>query len=337
MGNLAAVMTRPGAIEIRERPDPVPAPGQAVIAPRAVGVCGSDVSYFLDGRVGPFVVDGDFVLGHEVSADVVAVGEGVTNVQVGDRVAVEPSVPDRDCEQCRAGRYHLCPRLEFLATPPVDGALIQRLAIDARTLFVMPDSMSYEAGALLEPLSVGLWGCRRAALVPGDRVLVTGAGPVGLLAAEAARAEGALSVTMSDVSTERLALASRHGFETSTSEELSGQGQGYDVLLECSGAPGVLRQGLERLRQGGRAASIGIGKHDVDLPLHTLNWNEITLATVNRYKDTWPLAMALVASGRVSLDGLHTHSFPLARTADALQVGRTDPTAVKSIIYPQEV
>lgn len=336
MSNLAAVMTALGTIDIQERPEPVLAPGQAVIAPRAVGVCGSDVSYFLNGRVGPFVVEGDFILGHELSADVVAVAPDVTHVKVGDRVAVEPGVPCRDCPQCRAGRYHLCPDLEFLATPPYHGALVQRLAIDAHTLFVMPETMSYEEGALLEPLSVGLWGCHRAGLTPGDRVLVTGAGPVGLLAAEAARAEGALDVTVSDISSTRLELASAHGFDTLSSDELAARGQDFDVLLECSGAPGVLRQGLERLRQAGRAASIGIGKKDIELPLHTLNWNEITLSTVNRYKDTWPLAMSLVSSGRVDLSGLHTGSFGLAQTAEALLAGRDDPNSVKAIIYPQQ-
>src|SRR5690606_34090178 len=186
-------------------------------------------------------------------------------------------------------------------------------------------------------LSVGLWGCRRAGLVPGDRVLVTGAGPVGILAAEAARAEGALEVVVSDVSETRLELARTHGFHTFHSNEIKKQDPSFDVLLECSGVPKVLNEGLHLLRQNGRAASIGIGKTDVELPLHTLNWNEITLATVNRYNNTWPLAMALVASGRVDLSGLHTGSFRLSESSQALLAGRVDDHAVKSIIYPQEV
>lgn len=337
MANFAAVMTDLGTMELREVPEPTLESGQAIIAPRAVGVCGSDVSYFVSGKVGPFVVSGDFILGHELSGDVLAIAPDVTNVKVGDRVAVEPGTPCRDCAQCRAGRYHLCPDLEFLATPPYDGCLVQRLAIDARSLHVMPESMSYEAGALLEPLSVGLWGCRRAGLLPGDKVLVTGAGPVGILAAEAARAEGALEVVVSDVSETRLELARTHGFHTFHSNEIKKQDPSFDVLLECSGVPQVLNAGLHLLRQNGRAASIGIGKTDVELPLHTLNWNEITLATVNRYNNTWPLAMALVASGRVDLSGLHTGSFRLSESSQALLAGRVDEHAVKSIIYPQEV
>jgi L-iditol 2-dehydrogenase len=337
MPNYAAVMTALETLEIRERPKPSPGPGEAVIAPRAVGVCGSDVAYYRYGRVGPFVVAGDFVLGHELSGDVVAIGEGVTNVVVGDRVAVEPGVPDGTCDQCRAGRYHLCPGLAFLATPPFDGALVQRFAIDARTLHVMPATMTYEQGALIEPLSVGLWGCQRAGLRPGDDVLVTGAGPVGLLAAESARALGARTVTVTDVSEPRLALAEQHGFAAERSGAPANAGRTFDVLLECSGVPQVLADGLERLGPAGRAAVIGIAKQNVELPLHTLNWNEITISMVSRYNATWPLGISLVASGRVDLTGLHTHSFPLSKTADALLAGSTDPTVVKAMIYPQEL
>jgi L-iditol 2-dehydrogenase len=335
MPNLAAVMTALETIEVQQRPEPVAGPGEAVVAIRAVGVCGSDVSYYRYGRIGPFVVDGDIILGHETSGDVIAVGEGVINVVVGDRVAIEPSEPDWTCTQCRAGRYHLCPNLRFLATPPVDGALIQRLLVDARTLFVMPASMTYEEGALVEPLSVGLWGCQRVGLRPGDDVLVTGAGPVGLLAAESARALGARTVTVTDISEFRLELASKHGFAVEQSGNPSDPDRRFDVLLECSGGPGVLAAGLERLAPAGRAAVIGISKVNADLPLHTLNWNEITISLVSRYQNTWPLGIALIASGRVNLEGVHTHSFPLSRTADALNVGSSDPTAVKAMIYPQ--
>jgi L-iditol 2-dehydrogenase len=336
MPNLAAVMTALETIEVQERPEPVAGPGEAVVAIRAVGVCGSDVSYYRYGRIGPYIVDGDIILGHETSGDVIAVGEGVINVAVGDRVAIEPSEPDWTCAQCRAGRYHLCPNLRFLATPPVDGALIQRLLVDARTLFVMPDSMTYEEGALVEPLSVGLWGCQRAGLRPGDDVLVTGAGPVGLLAAESARALGARTVTVTDISEFRLELAGKHGFAVEQSGAPADPDRRFDVLLECSGGPGVLAAALERLGPAGRAAVIGISKVNADLPLHTLNWNEITISMVSRYQNTWPLGIALIASGRVNLEGVHTHSFPLSRTADALNIGSSDPSAVKAMIYPQE-
>lgn len=332
--NTAAVMTELGRIELQERPMPQATAGTAVVKIHAVGVCGSDTTYFRHGRIGDWVVEGDIILGHEASGEVVEIGEGVTDLAVGDRVAIEPGTPCRQCAQCQAGRYHLCPDLVFLATPPYDGALVQHIAVDARTLFPIPDTMTYEQAAMVEPLSVGLWGCQRASLRAGDDVLVTGAGPVGVLAAQAARALGARTVTISDVSPFRLELARKLGLETE--EAGSPSEERFDVLLECSGAPGVLAAGMDRLREAGRAAMIGLPKASVELPVSFLNKNEVTLALVNRYQNTWPLGISLVASGRVQVDELHTHSFSLAEAAAALEIS-ADPQSMKAIIYPQDL
>ncbi|MFE6971332.1 NAD(P)-dependent alcohol dehydrogenase [Isoptericola sp. NPDC057653] len=333
--NVAAVMTEIGHIELQERPMPQAAPGTAVVKVHAVGVCGSDTTYYRHGRIGDWVVDGDIVLGHEAAGEVVEVGDGVTDLTVGDRVAIEPGTPCRSCAQCTAGRYHLCPDLVFLATPPYDGALVQYVALDARTLFPIPEGMTYEQAAMVEPLSVGLWACQRAGLRPGDDVLVTGAGPVGVLAAQSARALGARSVTVTDVSGFRLDLARDLGFSVEASDRPGAET--FDVLLECSGAPGVLAAGMDRLREAGRAAMIGLPKQPVELPVSFLNKNEVSLALVNRYQNTWPLGISLVATGRVVLDGLQTHSFTLTDTAAALEVAATDPRSMKAIIYPQQV
>jgi L-iditol 2-dehydrogenase len=274
------------------------------------------------------------VLGHEVSGEVAKVGSEVTNVSVGDRVAIEPGTPCRDCKECKAGRYHLCPDLVFLATPPYDGALMELMAIDARNLYPIPQEMSYEEGALLEPLSVGIWGCKRANLTAGDDVLVTGAGPVGLLAAAAARAFGAGSVTVSDFSEFRIGLARRMGFATETPEAATDRT--FDVLLECSGAPGALAAGMARLAPAGRAAMIGMPKQDVPLPLAELNVNEVSLSLVNRYNHTWPLAIELVSSGRIDVSELITHHFPLAESADALTLASRVKDSIKAVIHPQQ-
>ena len=332
----AAVMTGLGSIDVREVPEPVPGPREAVVRVEAVGVCGSDAAYFTIGRIGDYVVDGPIVLGHEASGQVAQVGSEVTNVKVGDRVAIEPGTPCRDCRECMAGRYHLCPDLVFLATPPYDGALQELMAIDARNLFPLPDSMSYEEGALLEPLSVGIWGCNRARLAAGDDVLVTGAGPVGLLAAATARALGAGGVTITDVSDFRLGTAAALGFQTEKADADPAPGETFDVLLECSGAPGALSAGLMRLRPNGRAAMIGMPKQDVQLPLARLNPAELTISLVNRYAHTWPIAIRLVASGRVDVKPLVTHHFPLSQTAEALTLAKTVPDSIKAVIHPQQ-
>lgn len=328
-------MTELGKIVVEERPDPDPGPLQAVVRTEAVGVCGSDTAYYKVGRIGDYVVDAPIILGHEVAGEVVKVGSDVTHVKPGDRVAIEPGTPCRNCRECMAGRYHLCPDLVFLATPPYDGALIEHMTIDARNLHPIPDSMTYEEGALLEPLSVGIWGCKRAGLEGGDDVLVTGAGPVGLLAAAAARALGAGSVTVTDVSDFRIGLAREMGFTAEHSEKPGPDD--FDVLLECSGAPGVLAQGMRRLRPAGRAAMIGMSKEEaIGLPLSQLNVNELTLSLVNRYNHTWPLAIELVASGRIDVAPLVTHHFPLAESADALTLGSRVTDSVKAVIHPQQ-
>lgn len=331
-GNRAAVMTALETLEIVEREVRPPAADEAVVRIEAVGVCGSDTTYFTVGRIGDWVVDGPIVLGHEAAGTVVQVGADVGNVVVGDRVAIEPGTPCRVCEQCVAGRYHLCPSLEFLATPPYDGALLENLTINANNLHPIPDSMSFEEGALVEPLSVGLWACRRAGLVVGDSVLVTGAGPVGLLAASVARALGASAVTVTDISDFRLETARAYGFAA----EQAGQpaASEFDVLLECSGAPGALAAGLARLRENGRAAMVGIPKGDVTLPLAMLHKKELSINLVNRYAHTWPSAIALVASGRVDVAPLVTHHFGLDGTADALLLGRSVPNSIKAVIHP---
>jgi L-iditol 2-dehydrogenase len=334
VSNLAAVMPRLGTIELRDVGEPALGARDAVVEIRSVGVCGSDISYYRVGRIGEWIVDGPLILGHEASGVVTAVGPEVSQVAIGDRVAIEPGTPCRDCDDCLRGRYHLCARLKFLATPPYDGALVQRLAIDERNLFHLPDSLSFDDGAMLEPLSVGIWACRRAGLEPGDRVLVTGAGPVGTFAAQAARAFGAGSVTLTDVSPFRLDVARSLGFEAEAADSPSPGA--FDVLLECSGAPGALATGLARLGNHGRAAMVGIPKQSVELPLSSLHARELSIALVNRYAHTWPTAIDLAASGRVDVRTIVTHHFDLASTEQALTLSATQPDSMKAIIHPQD-
>ena len=149
----------------------------------AVGVCGSDVHYYRHGRIGDFVVDAPMILGHELSGRIAAVGAGVDPGRVGQRVAVEPQHPCRRCGQCTAGRYNLCPHMKFYATPPVDGALCRYVTIDAEMAHPVPDSMSDEAAALLEPLSVAIATMRKAHVAPGTSILIAGAGPIGVICA----------------------------------------------------------------------------------------------------------------------------------------------------------
>ena len=179
----AAVMAEPGRIEMEERPIPTPEAGDVLIRVSSVGVCGSDTHYYRHGRVGSFVVDAPLVLGHEAAGTVVGVGEGIDRSRIGQRVSIEPQRPDPGSEETRRGHYNLCPHMRFFATPPVDGALCDYVTIGAAFAHPVPDSMSDDAAALCEPLSVGIAAIRKAGIDGGSRVLIAGAGPIGTVVA----------------------------------------------------------------------------------------------------------------------------------------------------------
>src|SRR5688572_6413056 len=203
----ASVLHGPRRITVEERRRPSPGPHEVLIRVNSVGICGSDTHYYEHGRIGRFVVERPIILGHEASGVIEAVGERVIGRSVGERVSIEPGVPDLSCPQCLAGRYNLCPEMRFFATPPIDGAFTEQVVVHAAFAHPVPDTISDDAAALLEPLSVGIWACRKGRVGPGSRVLITGAGPIGLVSVQAALAFGATEVVVSDVNPERLALA----------------------------------------------------------------------------------------------------------------------------------
>lgn len=335
----AAVLVRPGEIRLEDRPVPEPGPGEALVEVSAVGVCGSDVHYFTDGRIGDFVVREPLVLGHEASGVVRALGPGTSGrLQPGQRVAMEPGVPCRRCRACREGRYNLCPDVKFFATPPVDGTFARYVAHDEDFCYPLPDQLSDDAGALLEPLSVAVWATWKAGIVVGDRVIVTGAGPIGLLTTAVARAAGAVDVAVTDSVPSRLALAEKMGAtKLVEATEAAGTlaGLDADTLVECSGAPAALEAGLRGLRGGARAVVVGMSPEThVAVPLSLIQSREIELTGTFRYANTYPAALALAASGAVRLDDIVSAHFGLAEVEDALLASRRDPLVVKPVVHP---
>jgi L-iditol 2-dehydrogenase len=334
----AAVLRGPGDVVVEERPAPEAGPGEVVVRVSSVGVCGSDTHYYDHGRIGQFVVEEPLVLGHEAAGEVAALGAGVTSPVVGQRVSVEPGVPDLTCEQCLAGRYNLCPNMRFFATPPIDGAFAEYIVVHAAFAHPVPESMSDDAAALLEPLSVGIWACRKAGVTAGSRVLVTGAGPIGLVSVQAALAFGATEVVVSDVNPSRLALAKELGATAvvdARTDDLTGLERPPQVLLECSGHPGATAQALRALDRAGRAVLVGMGGDELPLPLSVVQEHELQVTGTFRYAGTWPTAIALVASGRIDLDRLVTGTYGLHQAEEALTAGRRDPQTVKVVIHPQ--
>ena len=340
----AVVLHQPLDLRHESRPLPRPGAGDVLVAVRAVGVCGSDVHYWQTGRIGDFVVREPLVLGHEAAGVVVEVGSEVRDLAVGDRVALEPGVPCRCCEWCKVGRYNLCPDVVFMATPPVDGAFCEYVVHPADFAYRLPDHVSFEEGALFEPLSVGIHAVRRAGVGMGSSVLVGGAGPIGLTALLAARAAGVSEIIVSDVVPGRLELARRLGatrvVDARTEDVVAAaldatRGVGVDAAIECSGAAVAQESGLLALKRGGTLVLVGLGGDRLDVSAAAIGARELDVRGVFRYANTYPAAAKLVASGAIDLKPLVTNHFSLDEVGLALETahGRA-PGIVKVIVHP---
>jgi L-iditol 2-dehydrogenase len=332
----AAVLHGPGDVRIEDWPTPSLGERDVLVDIRSVGVCGSDVHYYEHGRIGQFIVDRPLVLGHEASGVVVDRGAKAKRHALGQRVALEPGVPCGRCEECRSGRYNLCPDMKFFATPPIDGAFASRVAIHEDYAFALPPELSDDAGALLEPLSVGIWACRKGSVAVGSRVLITGAGPIGNLAMQVAVAAGATAVTVVDVNDDRLARAEQLGATSvakSVDDALDQSDGRFDVLLECTGNEAVTDAAIRALRPAGTAVLVGMGPElDARLPVATMQMREINVVGTFRYANTYPAAIALAAAGRVELDGLVDARFPLQKVDQALRANRENPALLKVMV-----
>jgi L-iditol 2-dehydrogenase len=332
----ASVLHSKETVSVDEVAIPTVKADEVLIRVAAVGVCGSDVHYFHEMRIGDFVVEQPMVLGHEASGTIVEVGAGVARSRIGERVAIEPQRACRVCEQCKHGRYNLCPFMEFYATPPIDGAFAEYAVIQADYAFPIPDSMSLEAAALCEPLSVGIWANQKAGIGPGSRVLIAGAGPIGIVAAQVARAFGASDIIISDIVPERLEVARRFGATETidpTAVDIATLGLEVDAFIDASGAPRAVSAGIMAVKPAGRVVLVGMGPSDYPLPVGRIQNRELLVTGVFRYANTWPLAIELASSGRVDLDSLVTGKFDLDHVGDAL-ASATVPSTLKSIVTP---
>jgi L-iditol 2-dehydrogenase len=332
----ASVLTGARTIELVELPVPAPLADEVLVRIGAVGVCGSDAHFYQDGHLGDWRVDEPLVLGHESGGTIVAVGAAVDRARIGQRVSIEPQRPSPTSRESMRGDYHLDPHMQFYAIPGTDGAFREYATIQSHFAHAVPDSVSDWSAALLEPLSVGIATGRKAGFSVGDRVLVTGAGPVGLAVAQVARAAGAVEIIVTDVGAQRREAALRFG-ATTVLDPVSGAAEiaaaDVDAFVDASGAGPAVRSGLAALRPGGRAVLVGMGLAELPMPIAEIQRKEIALTGVFRYAGTWPAAIALVARGLVDLDGMVTGVFGLDRVADALE-STSDPATIKSIVAP---
>jgi L-iditol 2-dehydrogenase len=332
----ASVLVEPGVIEIRERPVPTPAPGDVLVRVASVGVCGSDAHYYREGRIGEFVVEQPIVLGHEASGTVVGVGDGVPATRIGQRVSIEPQRPDPDTDESRRGLYNLCPHMQFYATPPIDGALAEYVTIGSAFAHAIPDEMSEDAAALCEPLSVAIATTRKAGVTAGSRVLIAGAGPIGIAMVQTTLAFGATEVVVSDLDPRRRDVATKFGATAVLDpREQDVAGLHVDAFVDASGAPSAVLAGIQAVRPAGSVVLVGMGAPEMTLPVQTIQNRELVLTGVFRYANTWPTAIALARSGRVDLDSMVTGRFPLAEAEQALNADRT-PGSLKAVVRVQE-
>ena len=326
----AAVLHGIGDVRIERRPVPRPKTGEALIRVRAVGVCGSEIHYYREGRIGDAVVKKPIVPGHEFAGEIAALGRGVKGLKVGQRVAVEPGAPCWECEPCRQGNYHTCRSMIFCGKPPDDGAYQEYVAWPGRLCFAIPRNVSFADGAMIEPAAVGFQAVKVAPVQLGDTVLVIGCGSIGLVTIQAAVLSGAGRVIATDILDYRLKVAKQVGADVvlnpkrvdvvKTVVELT-NGRGVDVAYEAFGSEETFQQAIDASRPGGRVGLIGIPADDAQaLNLHDARHKETHIQMVRRFVHLYPRVIEMLARRRLSLKYLVTHRFRLERVEEAFQL-----------------
>lgn len=336
----ALVLERQHELALRDIELPLDVgPGMVRIAIHTVGVCGSDVHYYTHGRIGPFVVEAPMVLGHEAAGTVVEVGAGVTHLKVGDRVCMEPGVPDASSRASRLGMYNVDPAVTFWATPPVHGVLTPEVVHPANYTFKLPGNVSFAEGAMVEPFAVGMQAATKAGIKPGDTAIVLGAGPIGTMVALAALAGGCARVIVADLAQPKLDIAAQYQGvipvnigDRKLVDEVARltDGWGADVVFECSGSPKAWETIMDLPRPGGTIVVVGLPVEPVAVDIAGASVKELRIENVFRYAHQYDRAIALIASGKVDLKPLISETFAFEESIAAFERAvQARPTDVK--------
>ncbi|KAF1914119.1 chaperonin 10-like protein [Ampelomyces quisqualis] len=312
--------------------------GEVLLNVKSTGICGSDIHFWHAGCIGPMIVEDTHILGHESAGTVLAVHPSVSSLKAGDRIAIEPNVICHQCEPCLTGRYNGCERVQFLSTPPVTGLLRRYLKHPAVWCHKLPDNLTFEDGAMLEPLSVALAGMDRANVRLGDPVVICGAGPIGLVTLLCCRAAGAAPIVITDIDEGRLKFAKElvpsvatHKVEFSHSPDdfrdaVIAKMEGVEpaIAMECTGVESSINGTIHAVKFGGKVFVIGVGRNEMKIPFMRLSTREVDLQFQYRYCNTWPKAIRLVKSGVIDLSKLVTHRFNLEDAVEAFKTA-ADP------------
>lgn len=339
----AAVMQGIGKMELVEKDIPVPGEGEVLVKLEYVGICGSDLHYYEQGRIGDYIVEPPFVLGHEAGGVVAEVGSGVTHLKKGDKVALEPGKTCGKCRYCKSGKYNLCPDVEFFATPPVDGVFQEYVAHDASLCFKLPENMTTEEGALIEPLAVGFHAAIQGDAHLGQKAVVMGAGCIGLVSMLALKARGVTEVFVVDVLDKRLEKAKELGATAvingsredvvSEIKKLTGS-EGADLVIETAGSNITAGQAVKMCCKGAVIVLVGYtADGQMTLPMGLALDKELTFKTVFRYRHIYPLAIESVASGKISIKDIVTHEFQLDDIQNAMDTSvKNKADVVKAVV-----
>ncbi|WP_425104731.1 NAD(P)-dependent alcohol dehydrogenase [Ancylobacter sp.] len=342
----ALVLEKKGELSLRDIDLPLEVgPDDVKISIHTVGVCGSDVHYYTHGAIGSFVVREPMVLGHEAAGTVTAVGANVKNLKVGDRVCMEPGVPNMNSRATKLGIYNVDPDVRFWATPPIHGVLTPEVVHPAAFTYKLPANVSFAEGAMVEPFAVGLQAATRARITPGDVAVVIGCGPIGIMTALAALAGGCSRVYISDLSAPKLAIAGQYPgvhpvniTERPLAEVIAEETEGWgaDVVFEASGSPRAYEGIFDIVRPGGTLVLIGMPVETTKFDVAAAIIKEARIETVFRYANNFDRAVNLIASGKVDLKPLISETFDFARSIEAFdRAAKGLPTDVKlQIVMP---
>ncbi len=343
MTNKAVYMTGLNKMEMRDVEVPNIKEDQVLVKLEYVGICGSDVHYLEHGSIGDFIVNGDFILGHECAGEIVQIGSKVTELSVGDKVALEPGITCGQCEFCKSGKYNLCPEVEFLATPPYHGCLENYIAFPANMCFKLPSNITSKEGALVEPLAVGMHAAAQGNVKLGDSVVILGSGCIGLVTLLACKAYGATDITVVDVMPKRLEYAMKLGATrvinakeedaVAKMDEITG-GKGASVVIETAGSKITIKQTAYLVKRGGTIVLVGMAPEDIiDYNFAKIMGKEATITSVFRYRNIYPKAINAIAKGIIDVSGIVTHEFDFTDTAKAFDfVINNKNDVVKAVI-----
>jgi len=318
-------------------------PDDVRIGIKNVGICGSDVHYYLHGRIGDFVVEKPMVLGHEASGVVLEVGSKVKHLEAGDRVCMEPGIPAPGSPSVLSGQYNLDPAVRFWATPPIHGCMRESVVHPAAFTFKLPENVSFEEGALVEPLAIGVYSADTAAIRPGDVALVFGAGTIGIVTALAALASGCAKVLLADIKQKKLDVV-RSNFsgnvvcvnsaKESLEDAVSGLApEGVDIVFEASGSPAITGSFVRYLRPGGRAVMIGMPAGPAPFDVVAAQAKEIRIMHIFRYRNMYPRTVKMISSGTLKVAPLVTQRYDFKDAVKAFDFAASMPEdAIKVMV-----